>query len=502
MRDFEPMPSRGRRSRPRFDDDDHPELAIRRHRRPEPEPEPDPDAPATGDRWSTWDLSAAGERGPRPYPDWLVTELAAVDAELGVLKTGKEADVHLIQRAVPGTDRACLLAAKRYRDSDHRLFHRDAGYLEGRRVRRSRETRAMTKRTAFGKQVIAGQWAVAEFTVLCRLWEAGTEARTTAGREARTTAGTEAGGPIVPYPVQLLGTEVLMEFIGDHDSGEAAPRLAQLRPDRDLLDHLWQQLVAAMSLLARHGLAHGDLSPYNLLVHGDRLVLIDLPQVVDVVANPRGADLLARDVRVVCEWFAARGQGGVDPDRLLADLLADAGGQAAAQADQHQHPDQDPDLDRGTVVPLRGRPERSARELPHRRAVLQLDHLAVGGRDRGLGRSDPGRQEVGQVHLHGVLTRGHRDDVTAPHGRDLVAVDEQLDLEQGEGERRPVVSGGHRDLRLPGRCRRAGRLFRRLLRRLGHPDPPEGWVSTQPWDYARSAAVPPPRQVASSLRST
>jgi RIO kinase 1 len=94
-----------------------------------------------------------------------------------VLKTGKEADVHLLERAVPGTDRGCLLAAKRYRDPDHRLFHRDAGYLEGRRVRRSRENRAMANRTSFGRQVIAGQWASVEFGVLCRLWEAGQQPR-------------------------------------------------------------------------------------------------------------------------------------------------------------------------------------------------------------------------------------------------------------------------------------------------------------------------------------
>jgi ABC-type sugar transport system ATPase subunit len=61
----------------------------------------------------------------------------------------------------------------------------------------------------------------------------------------------------------------------------------------------------SVSLLARLGLTHGDLSPYNLLVHEGRLVLIDLPQVVDVVANPRGPDLLARDVAVVADWFAA-----------------------------------------------------------------------------------------------------------------------------------------------------------------------------------------------------
>lgn len=295
-----------RRSR-RFDDDD-PRFVKRSRPRPL-ESDTDTDAPETGDRWSTWDRSAAGERGPRPYPDWLVTELAAVDTERGVLKTGKEADVHLVERAVPGTDRSCLLAAKRYRSPDHRQFHRDAGYLEGRRVRRSRETRAMAGRTGFGREVIAGQWAGAEFAVLCRLWE----------------AGAQLGGQMVPYPVQLLGTEVLMEFVGDPDSGEAAPRLVQLRPDPDLLAELWEQLVAAMSLLARLGLAHGDLSPYNLLVRERRLVMIDLPQVVDVVANPRGPDLLARDATVICDWFTARGLTGADPHTLTTTLLADAG---------------------------------------------------------------------------------------------------------------------------------------------------------------------------------
>ena len=105
-----------------------------------------------GDRWSTWDQSTPTERGPEPYPGWLVTELAAVDTELGMLKTGKEADVFLLRREVPGTDRSCLLAAKRYRSADHRMFHRDAGYLEGRRTRESRVNRAVASRSAFGRR--------------------------------------------------------------------------------------------------------------------------------------------------------------------------------------------------------------------------------------------------------------------------------------------------------------------------------------------------------------
>jgi RIO kinase 1 len=256
-----------------------------------------------GDRWSTWDQSTPTERGPRPHPKWLVTDLAAVDTELGILKTGKEADVFLLRRHVPGTDRSCLLAAKRYRDAEHRLFHRDAGYLEGRRVRESRVNRATANRSAFGKEAIAGQWAGAEFGALCRL------------HGARLP---------VPYPVQITGTEVLLEFIGDED-GTAAPRLAETRPGAKLLASLWEQFTGALDTLARHGLAHGDLSPYNLLVHEGRLVVIDLPQVVDVIAHPTGRDFLVRDARNVATWFAARGLPAADPDALAGRVVEQAG---------------------------------------------------------------------------------------------------------------------------------------------------------------------------------
>ncbi|MFG1918043.1 RIO1 family regulatory kinase/ATPase [Micromonospora sp. NPDC048898] len=308
MRDHD-LPALERRSRgkSRFDDDEPQFLKRGRHTEPPADPDSDPD-PATGERWSSWDDAV---HGPEPHPDWLVTELAAKDAELGVLKTGKEADVHLVRRAVPDTDRSCLLAVKRYRDPEHRLFHRDAGYLEGRRVRRSRENRAMAGRTAFGRQMIAGQWAAAEFAALARLWE--------------ISVGNDRIA--VPYPVQLRGTELMLEFVGDAESGEAAPRLAQLRPGPAELRDLWAQLVEALRVLARAGYAHGDLSPYNLLVHQGRLVVIDLPQVVDVVANPQGPEFLARDVRVVGAWFAARGLPAeqADPATLTGELLREAG---------------------------------------------------------------------------------------------------------------------------------------------------------------------------------
>ncbi|WP_433726960.1 serine protein kinase RIO [Actinoplanes sp. CA-051413] len=295
-------PATMRRGRRKFDDDD---ADFVKTGKLEPALAEDPDLPETGDRWSTWDGAL---HGPHPRPDWVRTEYGAVDTELGMLKTGKEADVFLVRRAVPGTDQLSMIAAKRYRDGDHRLFHRDAGYLEGRRVRRSREMRAMTNRTAFGKELIAGQWAAAEFGALSRLWQVGQE-----------------GGTIsVPYPVQLIGTELMLEFIGDWETGEAAPRLAQVRTDRDGLEDLWRQMTDALSVLARTQIAHGDLSPYNTLVHQGRLVIIDMPQIVDLIANPQGAEFLARDVRNVASWFTARGLT-VDADGLIERLSYEAG---------------------------------------------------------------------------------------------------------------------------------------------------------------------------------
>src|SRR5690606_16497131 len=106
----------------------------------------DPTQPGPGQRWSTWRSVAKGQRGPDPQPDWLVTRDAALDTELGILKTGKEADAFLVERAVPagasadtGEPERCLLVAKRYRSLDHGQFHRGTEYTEGRRVRRTRD---------------------------------------------------------------------------------------------------------------------------------------------------------------------------------------------------------------------------------------------------------------------------------------------------------------------------------------------------------------------------
>jgi RIO kinase 1 len=259
------------------------------------------DDPGDGQRFSTWSSVEPLCRGPLPRPDWVVTSQAALDTDLGILKTGKEADVFLLERAVPDDPaQRVVMAAKRYRGEEHRAFHRSAAYTEGRRTRNSRDARALARKTAHGRAVAAGAWASAEWQALTTLWQAGVP---------------------VPYPVQIDGTELLMELVTA--DGAPAPRLAATRPARSLLADYYEQLRSAMVQLAGHGVAHGDLSAYNVLAAEDRVVLIDLPQLVDIVANPTGMDFLMRDCRNVCSWFASRGLE-TDEHELFADLVAAA----------------------------------------------------------------------------------------------------------------------------------------------------------------------------------
>ncbi|WP_307853791.1 serine protein kinase RIO [Nocardioides palaemonis] len=252
-------------------------------------------------RWSRWEDLEALMKGPEPRPDWVVTSSGAIDTELGVLKTGKEADVFLVEREDPHRPgSAVVMAAKRYRSTDHRTFHRAASYTEGRSMKRSRDERAVKRKSTWGKQVAAGEWAISEWNALRRCWELGLP---------------------VPYPVQIDETEIMMEWI-THD-GETAPRLAQVRPEREVLEGYYEQLRDALAALVQAGLVHGDLSPYNTLAAGDRLVVIDLPQVVDLVGNPQGMDFLLRDCANMCAWFRSRGLA-VDEQELFGELMAHA----------------------------------------------------------------------------------------------------------------------------------------------------------------------------------
>ena len=201
-----------------------------------------------------------------------------------MLKTGKEADVFLLRREVPDTDRSCLLAAKRYRDERHRQFHRSAVYQEGRRTRKSRDARAIRNRSAFGRPADRRPLGQAEFDALRMLTSSARPCRTRRRSSAPNCCWSSSATPTVA----------------------PAPRLAEISTRGGRLAGLWQQAVELMVGLAAAGYAHGDLSEFNLLVQDDRLLMIDLPQLVDVVANPQGPSFLDRDASIVAGWFRRR----------------------------------------------------------------------------------------------------------------------------------------------------------------------------------------------------
>jgi RIO kinase 1 len=238
------------------------------------------------------------DHGPDPVPAWLITSGEARQFDLGLLKTGKEADVYLVERR--HGEAVNVLAAKRYRNFEERLFRNDARYRAARRTGESRLDKAMAQGNKAGMAFRARLWLAAEFDALWRLWSAGVP---------------------VPYPVQKLGNELILELIGSAE--EAAPRLVHARLDRPDLGSAWAQLVEAMHAMVHCGVVHGDLSPYNILWHEGRIVIIDLPQSVDPIAHPEGICLLERDVTNVTDWFARRGIK-CDPSELFNSLLREA----------------------------------------------------------------------------------------------------------------------------------------------------------------------------------
>jgi RIO kinase 1 len=234
------------------------------------------------------------------------------DHPRGTLKSGKEAEIFLVERRFARSGPR-LLAHKRYRPrypgkdelrelgfSNSTSYRGDAIYKAGWNLR-SRDRRAIEagNRSRYGHELGAQLWPYQEWTMLRRAWEAGAS---------------------VPYPVEKTDDGVLMEFIGDPARLEAAPKLAQARLSADELPSAWEQVLANLFALTLAGLVHADLSAYNLLWHDGRLVMIDLPQAVEFTTNTDAFELLHRDVGNIGEWFTRRGLA-LDLEAIYAELV-------------------------------------------------------------------------------------------------------------------------------------------------------------------------------------
>lgn len=246
-------------------------------------------------------------RASMAWPDGEAYE----DVSLGTLKSGKEAEIFLIERRF-ATSGPRLLAHKRYRIrypgkdqlraegfSNSTSYRRDSVYRAGWFVgSRDRRALAAGNKSHYGQELAATLWPVQEWTMLRRAWESGAS---------------------VPYPVEQTDDGLLMEFIGD--DSQAAPKLAQAKLGLDAIASAWRQLLENLRALTRAGLVHADLSAYNLLWWEGRLVLIDLPQAVEFTTNADAFELLHRDVANVGGWFGRRGVS-IDVEALYAELVA------------------------------------------------------------------------------------------------------------------------------------------------------------------------------------
>lgn len=198
-----------------------------------------------------------------------------VDEVIRQLMSGKEATVYVVRC---GEEIRC---AKVYKDSSQRSFKQAAVYQEGRKVKNSRQARAMEKGTRYGRKMQEEVWQNAEVDALYRLAAAGVK---------------------VPKPYICFEGVLLMDLVTDAN-GNAAPRLNDVEMDQATALQYHAQLLHQVVLMLCAGVIHGDLSEYNILVDHEGPVIIDLPQAVDAAGNTNAGTMLERDVDNLRTYF-------------------------------------------------------------------------------------------------------------------------------------------------------------------------------------------------------
>ena len=198
-----------------------------------------------------------------------------VDEVIRPLKSGKEAAVYVV------LSEGEIRCAKVYKEANKRGFHKQSLYQEGRKVRNTRQARAMEKNTRFGRKQQEEVWQNAEVDALYRL---------------------AAAGVRVPQPYNFVEGVLLMELVTD-EHGSAAPRLNDLVLSREQALEYHAILIKEVVRMLCAGIVHGDLSEFNVLVDAHGPVIIDLPQAVDAAANNNAPGMLERDVNNMAAYF-------------------------------------------------------------------------------------------------------------------------------------------------------------------------------------------------------
>ena len=230
-----------------------------------------------------------GHNGAMKTPKRLQSLLdeGLIDKVVRQLMSGKEAMVYVVRS---GDETLC---AKIYKEATQRSFRQAVDYTENRKVKNSRQARAMAKGTKFGRQAQEEAWQSAEVDALYRL---------------------AAAGVRVPQPINFFEGVLLMELVADAH-GDAAPRLNDVlfTPLEARAHHA--TLIREVVRMLCAGVVHGDLSEFNILLSADGPVIIDLPQAIDAAGNNHASRMLLRDVANLRDFF-----GRFAPDLLTTDF--------------------------------------------------------------------------------------------------------------------------------------------------------------------------------------
>jgi RIO kinase 1 len=205
-----------------------------------------------------------------------LVEEGLIDSVERQLMSGKEATVYIVRC---GQEIRC---AKVYKEASQRSFRQAASYQEGRKVKNSRQARAMEKGTRYGRKMQEEVWQNAEVDALYRL---------------------AAAGVRVPKPYICFEGVLLMELLTDAN-GNAAPRLNDVPLNEAMALDYHAQLLKQVVLMLCAGVVHGDLSEYNILVDAAGPVIIDLPQAIDAAGNTEAGAMLERDVNNLRNFFS------------------------------------------------------------------------------------------------------------------------------------------------------------------------------------------------------
>jgi RIO kinase 1 len=225
-----------------------------------------------------------------------------VDEILAELKSGKEATVYLGINHLD--DQQNLVAVKVYKDLEARSFKNDAIYREGRFIGSQRVEKAIAQRSKVGLAIQQNMWVYYEYMQLWQLYKAGVPV-------PRPLVGPDS------KDIEQAGRVVLMEWIGDEEA--AAPRLSEVKLSKEAAQDAFEQSVHWLKKILELGKVHGDYSTYNLLYWQDKVMVIDVPQMVNIEENPNAKELLERDVCSLCTSFR-RLEVYVDSAKVITDV--------------------------------------------------------------------------------------------------------------------------------------------------------------------------------------